>query len=208
MLFFEQLDFFSGLLTALSRDPRRPRGETAADGASLVSSGRDRDLEEEGRKLLRQAGALQLIPRLRVEWSRRLRSSAGRAIFDRALVLLNPLLREHGREEIERTLKHELAHLLAQARVGRRRISPHGSEWRQACSDLGIAGEARCHTLPFPTQKRSRPYLYRCPECEQDFPRVRRLRRKVACLACCRRFNRGRYDGKFRLQLVRERALP
>src|ERR1700687_2873461 len=41
-------------------------------------------------------------------------------------------------DEIERTLRHELAHLLAQFRVGRRRIAPHGAEWRRACRDLGI----------------------------------------------------------------------
>jgi predicted SprT family Zn-dependent metalloprotease len=41
-------------------------------------------------------------------------------------------------DEIDRTLRHELAHLLAQFRVGRRRIAPHGPEWRIACRDLGI----------------------------------------------------------------------
>src|SRR6266446_8423633 len=57
----------------------------------------------------------------------------------------------HGmaRDEVDRTLRHELAHLLAQFRVGRRRIAPHGPEWREACRDLGIADEARCHNLPF-----------------------------------------------------------
>src|ERR1700730_17806348 len=62
--------------------------------------------------------------------------------------------RETGRhaafdDEIDRTLRHELAHLLAQFRAGRRRISPHGEEWRQACHDLGIGDEVRCHNLPF-----------------------------------------------------------
>ena len=38
-------------------------------------------------------------------------------------------------DEVDRTLRHELAHLLAQWRVGRRRIAPHGKEWRQACRD-------------------------------------------------------------------------
>src|SRR5207237_3228502 len=42
------------------------------------------------------------------------------------------------RDEIERTLRHELAHLLAQWRNGRRRIAPHGSEWSRACRALGL----------------------------------------------------------------------
>ena len=107
----------------------------------------------------------------------------------------------HG-DEIERTLRHELAHLLAQFRVGRRRIAPHGIEWRQACRDLGIADEARCHNLPFAAKTYARRYVYRCPNCKEEFPRVRRIRRAIACLACCRKHNRGNFDPRFRLKLV------
>src|SRR6266404_6706894 len=97
-------------------------------------------------------------------------------------------------EEVDRTLRHELAHLLAQWRVGRRRIAPHGAEWRQACRDLGIADEARCHNLPFATKTYAARYIYRCPNCKEKFPRVRRIRRAIACLACCRAHNRGEFD--------------
>jgi hypothetical protein len=76
-------------------------------------------------------------------------------------------------------------------------------EWRRACTDLGIEGEARCHNLPFPLRRQRRRYLYACPHCQRDFPRTRPLRRTSACLACCRTFNRGRYDRRFKLRLVR-----
>ena len=105
-------------------------------------------------------------------------------------------------DEIDRTLRHELAHLLAQWRVGRRRIAPHGIEWRQACRDLGIAEEARCHHLPFATKTYARRYVYWCPNCKEEFPRVRRIRRSIACLACCRKYNRGDFDARFRLKLM------
>lgn len=166
-------------------------------------AGRDPELEGQAREMLRALGETKLIGMLRVEWNSRLRSSAGRAVFQYALVSLNPRLREHGPGEIDRTLRHELAHLLAHERAGRRRISPHGREWRQACRDLGIADEQRCHTLPFPIQSRTRRFLYRCPKCETQIPRVRPIRRAVACLQCCRRYHRGRYHESFRLQLVR-----
>ena len=104
--------------------------------------------------------------------------------------------------EIDRTLRHELAHLLAQFRVGRRRIAPHGIEWREACRDLGIADEARCHNLPFATRSYVARFVYRCPNCNQEFPRVRRIRRAIACLACCRKHNGGDFDPRFRLKLV------
>ena len=68
-----------------------------------------------------------------------MRSTAGMAYPRRSLVTLNPRLREFGDEEVDRTLRHELAHLLAHHRAGRRRIAPHGPEWARACRDLGLA---------------------------------------------------------------------
>jgi SprT protein len=139
-----------------------------------------------------------------VQWSGRLRSAAGRADSRSLTVTLNPLLREHDEAEIERTLRHELAHILAHFRAGRRRIQPHGAEWKTACEDLGIAGEARCHALPFPVTRREPRYLYRCPRCHREFPRVRRIRGRRACLACCRAHNGGRFDKRAQLRLVTE----
>ena len=169
---------------------------------TLVVLGRDASLEMKAREILRALNAEELATEIHVEWNARLFSAAGRADSRRNLVSLNPRLREHDAAEIERTLRHELAHLLAQSRAGRRRISPHGREWRKACRDLGIADEARCHTLPFPVKQRARRYLYRCSRCGKGFPRVRRIKRTVACLECCRKYNRGKFDPKARLRLV------
>ncbi len=132
-----------------------------------------------------------------------MRTAVGRAEPRRGLISLNPLLQKFGPEEIDRTLRHELAHLLAQHRAGRRRILPHGREWHRACRELGIAGELACHKLPLPARQLARRYLYRCGNCQRDFPRVHRIRRGVACLDCCRKFARGCYDERFRLQLVK-----
>jgi SprT protein len=169
---------------------------------SFIVLGRDAALETKAREILRALNADALATEIRVEWNARLCSAAGRADSRRNLVSLNPRLHDHDAAEIERTLRHELAHLLAQNRAGRRRISPHGAEWRKACRDLGIADEARCHTLPFPVKQRTRRYLYRCSRCGKDFPRVRRIKRTVACLECCRKFNRGKFDSKAQLRLV------
>jgi predicted SprT family Zn-dependent metalloprotease len=173
-----------------------------AGPAPAKSLGRDAELEVVSRHLLVAHGAALLSERVQVEWSARLRTAAGRVEYRRARVLLNPSLCMYGETEIGRTLRHELAHLLAQFRAGRRRIAPHGAEWRRACADLGIAGETRCHSLPFPVRHRVRRYLYACPRCRRDFPRTRPLHHSSACLACCRIFNRGRYDRRFRLRLV------
>ena len=184
-------------------------GERVSNGCA---SARDLDLEFKSRELLRQLGAAKLARQIRVEWNPRLKSAAGRADFREKLISLNPLLCDHdlasvsrqsGSDEIDRTLRHELAHLLAQWRVGRRRIAPHGTEWREACRDLDIADEARCHNLPFTSKSFAARFVYVCSNCNEEFPRVRRIRRTVACLACCRKHNRGEFDPRFRLKLIR-----
>ena len=162
---------------------------------------RDIDLQQTARELMRANGAARIAAELRVEWNSRLKTAAGRADYRQKLILLNPRLSEHP-AEIDRTLRHELAHVLAQFRVGRRRILPHGVEWRQACRDLGITDEKRCHNLPFPVSERARRFLYKCPNCQRDFPRTRRIKRAVACLACCRAHSGGEFDSRFRLKLI------
>jgi SprT protein len=163
---------------------------------------RNLSLEDSARDLLRTLGAEQIAGDLRVEWNPRFKTAAGRADYREKLISLNPRLLEYS-IEIDRTLRHELAHILAQFRAGRRKISPHGVEWQQACIDLGIANEKRCHNLPFPARSLAARFVYRCPNCRKEFPRVRRLRRTVACLACCRKHNGGEFDPRFRLKLIR-----
>src|SRR5437870_8460949 len=175
--------------------------ETATGAVALQFRRRDLDLETKARELLRSHDANRIATQLRVEWNARLKAAAGRADYRQKLISLNPRLSEHP-AEIDRTLRHELAHLLAQFRAGRRRILPHGVEWRQACYDLGIGDEKRCHNLPFPVSERLRRYLYKCPNCQRDFPRVRRVRRAIACLACCLAHNGGEFDARFRLRLI------
>ena len=164
--------------------------------------GRDAALEQLAQNLLSSLGVIGLSKIVRVEWNPRMRSAAGRADFRRALISLNSQLQEHGAAEIDRTLRHELAHLLAHARAGRRRITPHGAAWRLACRDLGIGDEKTCHTLPFVTRRLQRRFLYECPKCGEKFLRVKRIRGAVACLGCCRKNNHGNFDARYRLRLV------
>ncbi len=175
--------------------------ETATGAVALQFRRRDLDLETKARELLRSHDANRIATQLRVEWNSHLKTAAGRADYRQKLISLNPRLSEHP-AEVDRTLRHELAHLLAQFRAGRRRILPHGEEWQEACRDLGIADEKRCHNLPFPVSERARRFLYKCPNCQRDFPYTRRIKRAVACLACCRAHNGGEFDSRFRLKLI------
>ncbi len=221
----------TGALTSILSLRERRTTKSPGEG-QIFRPTRDVDLESKARELLRQIGAEKLACEIRVEWNPRMRSAAGRADFREKLISLNPLLsdvaysidkldrfkrssltkspngsekneqRVVARDEVDRTLRHELAHLLAQWRVGRRRIAPHGAEWREACRDLGIADEARCHNLPFASKVLPRRFVYRCPNCREEFPRVRKIRRAIACLACCRKHNGGDFDLRFRLKFT------
>ena len=165
------------------------------------SKKRDLLLEERARGILHPLPP-KLAPLVVVGWNSRMRTTAGVAISARWEVWLNPALREISEDEVGKTLLHELAHLLAQHRHGRRRLSPHGMEWREACRDLGIPDEKRTHQLPFVGRRMKRRYQLRCPGCGESHARVRRPRRRIACLACCRAHSGGAYDDRFRFQIM------
>ena len=176
---------------------------TAAESSDegTLRTGRDDDLEEQCRQMLRNLGILTATDLVTVRWNPRLRSTAGYAAYPSWRIELNPrLISFEG--QVARTLKHELAHLVAYHRAGRRRIDPHGHEWRQACVDLGIAGEPAHHHLPFPRAKMQRNHAYQCPNCGMIVGRVRPFKRATACLVCCRKHNRGEFDARFKFVKV------
>lgn len=143
-------------------------------------------------------GLPELGRKVRVSWNGRMQTTAGRAWWPDRAIELNPKLKECAPEELWRTLKHELAHLVAYERCGRR-IEPHGKEWKAACADLGIPNEQPFHNLPFKRRRMKRNHSYICPNCFVMIHRVRPLRRTVACYDCCRKFSGGAYHDRFRL---------
>jgi len=136
---------------------------------------------------------------LKVSWNRRMRSAAGRAFWPDARIELNPLLNQISEEEVERTLRHELAHILVYARYGPRR-QPHGAEWQLFCTQLGIPGESATHRLTLPSRKMKRVYRYTCPSCGKGFDRVKQLKKRSACYECCKTYNRGTFSPRYVLE--------
>ena len=144
-------------------------------------------------------GMPDLANRVLVYWNSRMQTTAGRAWWPDRYIELNPKLKECAPEELWRTLKHELAHLIAYERSGRRRIEPHGIEWKLACADLGIPDEQPFHNLPFKRRRLKRNHAYICPNCLVTIHRVRAIQRAVACYSCCRKFSGGVYHERFKL---------
>ena len=152
-------------------------------------------LEDFSNQLLRTLRSRLCV---QIFWNPKLRSTAGLAYPDKNIVVLNPKLLQISPAEVQRTLRHELAHLLAQHR-NRRRSTPiphHGAEWRTACKDLGIPNEPiYCNFFPPKRQKRS--LFYHCPSCTTTLARVKPLHPQAACAKCCNKFNNGSYSKKF-----------
>lgn len=203
------LDFQSGIQGSLAeRDLERPLyaepDEEESNAASEhATTGPDEGLTEVCRGLLHQidlAGAAKLVA---VIWNPRLRSTAGYASFPAWKIELNPKLREF-EGQVDRTMRHELAHLVAYHRAGRRRIEPHGIEWQQACADLGIPGESARHRLPLPRREVKRNYTYACAHCGLKVQRVKKFSRYTACRECCSKYNHGAYDARFRFVLIED----
>lgn len=198
-----QLDLFE-IIAQPPVPPPRARTEvetlpTEPKPISTPGAGEDRHLTALARTLTVELGMHRLAKAVNVVWNPRLRTTAGRAYRHDSTIELNPGLVQIAVSEIDRTLRHELAHLVAYARAGRRRIDAHGPEWRQACIDLEIPSEARCHDLPFKGTRQRRKWSYQCPSCAVAFERVRRVKWAAACHPCCRKFNGGAYDNRFRL---------
>jgi len=154
---------------------------------------RDPILEEIGRILLIQIGQPRKAKHLKVYWYPRLRTTAGLAYLQSNTICLNPKLVSISSSEVQRTLRHELAHLVGGGE--------HGPKWHKACTALGIPDEKATHSLPLKI-KIKRPYLYACPVCNNKIKRVKPISKPCACIKCCKKHNNGKYKAKFRFRLV------
>lgn len=190
MRFPRQLTFcFEVAQRARQRDKQSaPAGDSVDDAHTEECAG-----------LALELGLKDLASRLSVTWNPRMRSTAGRAFWPEARIELNPRLLDLDADEVRNTMLHELAHLVAYARAGRKRIKAHGMEWRQACHDLGIPNESATHNLPLPTREIPRKWRYTCPCCQEAIERVRKMKRYAGCYRCCLEHNGGYYHKKFRL---------
>ncbi|MDD5200824.1 MAG: SprT-like domain-containing protein [Terrimicrobiaceae bacterium] len=196
-------NFGRDLLRQINLLPRRAAA-AVKPRRKATSLRRDPILEEVARMLVKRVGCHRLAKEVCVSWNPRMRTTAGVACYRTRQVVLNPKLIEISAGEVQRTLRHELAHLVAQARAGRRRIAAHGREWLEACADLGIPDEKRCHELPFKTRRLTRRHYYQCPGCETVMARVRRVKSRIACIKCCRKHNGGKYHERFRFREIAE----
>jgi hypothetical protein len=149
------------------------------------------------------------LPPCRVVWSRRLTRSAGNInVRSRVIKLSVPLIidafggeREHevpgvvcrdAAQAAREILKHELIHLWLFERG-----LPHGhtAAFRAKARQMGQARTRHAIERPLPKTG----WLYACAHCAAQIVRRKRWGRARACGACCKKFNGGRFDARFKL---------
>ncbi|MFH0834477.1 MAG: SprT-like domain-containing protein [Patescibacteria group bacterium] len=112
--------------------------------------------------------------------------------FSTRTISLSKILTElNAPEKVRDTLLHEIAHALVGPRHG------HDSLWKKQVRALGGRPAARFRETEV-TVPRSK-FVAFCPHCQKTFPTFR-TRKNVACRACCREFNRGKFSRKFLLE--------
>jgi predicted SprT family Zn-dependent metalloprotease len=171
-----------------------------------MQSGLDKKLTKEASGWLASLGCHLAAKRIQVNWNSRLQTTAGTACLNNTRIELNPRLADIGEHQVQRTLRHEVAHIVAFARAGRRarQLQTHGPEWRMACAELGIKDEPAFHDLPFARRTLVRKFVYQCPSCNLIVRRVRKFARFTACYHCCKKYNQGIYHPKFKFRVLED----
>jgi len=158
------------------------------------------DLQKMAQEILKEHAYEELSKEIKVFWNPLLQTTLGMALYHLNSVTLNPKIADN-EEELHRTLRHELAHLIAYSKNSHRRISPHGQEWREACIELGLPEEEPCHDLPIKRRVIERKYHYSCPNptCQFEIARVKPFKNPVSCAHCCKKYNHGRFSAKYQM---------
>lgn len=154
------------------------------------------------------------LPPCDIRWSRKLTRAAGNInVRERVIKLSQPILVEafHNRSLFQseylvcgvscvdangatrEILKHEMIHLWLFVRG---LPSGHTAEFRHKAREIGQPKTR--HNIALPAPKNG--WIYRCDACAHEFPRRRKYGRAVACAHCCKRFNKGQFDARFRLR--------
>lgn len=106
----------------------------------------------------------------------------------RFLIRYNPeLLARNGAGFLERTVPHEVAHLITYCRFGRK-AKPHGLEWREVMGFFG-ADPARCHDYDISglSRRSLQRFPYHCACADHDLTSIRHRRNRAGTSYRCRR---------------------
>lgn len=121
------------------------------------------------------------LPPVTIKWSNRMRI-AGTCDSHRRIITLSHVYHTHFPNDVDDTLKHEMIHL---------RCPQHDAAFRREAARIGTS--VHCHDYP-ELHPRAR-FIYFCPTCNTEYPRVKRA--QLYCGQCARRG----FDPRFKLVL-------
>lgn len=129
----------------------------------------------------------------------RARTRFGSCRYDTKRITISRILAESNDEaECRDTVLHEIAHALAGKDAG------HGAAWKKRCRLVG-AKPVRCYTSEAVKQP-DPDYWAVCPHCDHRVAYYKLPRKVGACVHCCKRYNGGRYDERFRMRILDART--
>jgi hypothetical protein len=130
----------------------------------------------------------------RFEWDSSRRRFGQCSYGPKIISLSRHLVLANHEARVTNTILHEIAHALLPVGVH------HGPAWVRKAKAIGCDG-LRCYDSgqTIPLVHAWLPYTGTCPGCKKTHGKTRVPRRPIACTACCRAHNRGRYDERFNL---------
>lgn len=139
-----------------------------------------------------------LLDHVRILPSSRMIHALARAFPATGLIRINKRVLEFGSEEqIREILTHEAAHIACWLIHHRRKLRPHGPEWRELMQRAGFEPRVRmdAHALPSlcdaPARQRPLRYEHHCPVCGWS-RRAKTTNRRWRCADCVRAGRKGR----------------
>ena len=121
------------------------------------------------------------LPPVTLKWSKRMRI-AGTCDSRRRIITLSHTYHTHFPNDVDDTLKHEMIHL---------RCPHHDAAFRREAARIGTS----VHCRDYPELHPRARFVYVCPTCSTEYPRVKRA--QLYCGRCARRG----FDPRFKLIL-------
>jgi len=132
-----------------------------------------------------------LLPGVTIRWSDRMRI-AGTCDSHRRIITLSRPYHSHFPDDVDDTLKHEMIHL---------RRPRHDASFRREAARIG----ASVHCRDYPDLHPRARFIYICPTCNAEFPRVKRGH--LYCGRCARQGYNLRCKLILRSRAAHERAV-
>lgn len=109
--------------------------------------------------------------------------------FSRPFIEVN----KDNKDVLEALAIHECCHL---------KHPNHKSGFKQLCNSYGVSETHTRNRNDVVCPEPKKYYLYKCSNCGKEIKQMKYSNNESACRDCCKKYNNGRYDKKFKFRLV------